>query len=103
MSDITTVYVDSSVNRLVNQCVMVCQCVFLWWFVQINRDSTNYIVEEYKRLRQRDQTGAARSAWRITVRQLESMIRLSEAIARMYCQDEVCHYFTAGAKYRYRN
>jgi len=57
--------------------------------VQINRDSTNYIVEEYKRLRQRDQTGAAKSAWRITVRQLESMIRLSEAIARMYCQDEV--------------
>jgi len=56
---------------------------------RINRDSTNYIVEEYKRLRQRDQTGAARSAWRITVRQLESMIRLSEAIARMYCQDEV--------------
>jgi len=64
-------------------------CFVLSWDVQINRDSTNYIVEEYKRLRQRDQTGAARSAWRITVRQLESMIRLSEAIARMYCQDEV--------------
>jgi len=47
---------------------------------RINRDSTNYIVEEYKRLRQRDQTGAARSAWRITVRQLESMIRLSEQL-----------------------
>ena len=72
-------------------------CFVLSWDVQINRDSTNYIVEEYKRLRQRDQTGAARSAWRITVRQLESMIRLSEAIARMYCQDEVlwfsCHHY----------
>lgn len=56
---------------------------------RISRDSTEYIVEEYKRLRQRDQTGGAMSSWRITVRQLESMIRLSEAIARMYCQDEV--------------
>ena len=49
------------------------------------------MVEEYKRLRQRDATGAAKSAWRITVRQLESMIRLSEAMARMYCQDEVIY------------
>lgn len=33
--------------------------------------------------------GATRSSWRITVRQLESMIRLSEAMARLYCQEEV--------------
>jgi len=68
--------------------------VFTGVIYQINRDSTNYIVEEYKCLRQRDQTGAAKSAWRITVRQLESMIRLSEGIARMYCQDEVFLAFT---------
>ena len=30
-----------------------------------------------------------RSSWRITVRQLESMIRLSEAQARMHCSEEV--------------
>ena len=47
------------------------------------------MVEEYKRLRQRDGSGAHKSAWRITVRQLESMIRLSEGMARMYCQDQV--------------
>ena len=47
------------------------------------------MVEEYKRLHQRDSSGTARSSWRITVRQLESMIRLSEAMARMHCQDEV--------------
>ena len=46
-------------------------------------------MEEYKRLRQRDATGAAKSSWRVTVRQLESMIRLSEAIARLWCHDEV--------------
>lgn len=47
------------------------------------------MIEEYKRLRQRDGSGAHMSAWRITVRQLESMIRLSEAMARLYCVDEV--------------
>lgn len=47
-------------------------------------------MEQYKRLRQRDGSGGvAKSAWRITVRQLESMIRLSEGMARMHCCDEV--------------
>ncbi|XP_064611933.1 zygotic DNA replication licensing factor mcm6-like [Liolophura sinensis] len=56
---------------------------------QINEDAAEFMVEEYKRLRQRDATGAAKSSWRITVRQLESMIRLSESMARLHCQDEV--------------
>ena len=47
------------------------------------------MVDEYRRLRQRDCAGAQKSSWRITVRQLESMIRLSESMARMHCQDEV--------------
>lgn len=48
-------------------------------------------MEQYKRLRQRDGSGGVtKSAWRITVRQLESMIRLSESMARMHCCDEVC-------------
>jgi len=56
---------------------------------KMNKDAADYLVEQYKHLRQRDATGSARSAWRITVRQLESMIRLSEGMARMHCLDEV--------------
>ncbi|XP_018417304.1 PREDICTED: DNA replication licensing factor MCM6 isoform X2 [Nanorana parkeri] len=56
---------------------------------KISKESEDFIVEQYKRLRQRDGTGVTKSAWRITVRQLESMIRLSEAMARMHCSDEV--------------
>ncbi|OAF66036.1 hypothetical protein A3Q56_06215, partial [Intoshia linei] len=52
-------------------------------------ESMEYITEQYKRLRLKDSCGAAKNSWRITVRQLESLIRLSEAMARVYCQDEV--------------
>ena len=116
-------------------------CVLL---PQISKESAEYMVEEYKRLRQRDSTGGSvamatqflmesvilisftyisyhftllsslsfssslhrfapspplflflslsgitKSSWRITVRQLESMIRLSEAMARLHCTEEV--------------
>lgn len=47
------------------------------------------MVDEYKKLRQRDCTGSGSMSWRITVRQLESMIRLSEAMARLHCVDQV--------------
>ncbi|KAM9349621.1 DNA replication licensing factor MCM6 [Symphorus nematophorus] len=57
---------------------------------KISSESEEFIVEQYKRLRQRDGAGGvSKSAWRITVRQLESMIRLSEGMARMHCCDEV--------------
>lgn len=45
------------------------------------------MITEYKKLRQRESSN--KSAWRITVRQLESMIRLSEGYARMHLMDEV--------------
>lgn len=48
------------------------------------------IVEKYKELRAEDaQGGIGRNSYRITVRQLESMIRLSEAIAKANCVEDV--------------
>ena len=48
------------------------------------------LVEKYKELRADDaQGGIGRNSYRITVRQLESMIRLSEAIAKANCVTEV--------------
>ena len=46
-------------------------------------------MEKYRILRQDDASGAGKNSYRITVRQLESMIRLSEAIARANCTSEV--------------
>ncbi|CAG2104019.1 unnamed protein product, partial [Medioppia subpectinata] len=57
-------------------------------------ESEKYLVETYKQLRLSgcDNGGGFKSnkqSWRITVRQLESLIRLSEAMARMNCSDFV--------------
>ncbi|XP_048464079.1 maternal DNA replication licensing factor mcm6-like [Rhincodon typus] len=56
---------------------------------KMSKEAEEFIVQQYKLLRQRDGCGVAKSAWRITVRQLESLIRLSEAMARIHCMDEV--------------
>ncbi|KAF0299152.1 Zygotic DNA replication licensing factor mcm6-A [Amphibalanus amphitrite] len=56
---------------------------------KLTKEACEFLVENYQHLRQRDASGSARSAWRITVRQLESMIRLSEAMARLHCSDMV--------------
>lgn len=55
----------------------------------VTPESRNLLVECYKSLRQSDATRGSRSAYRITVRQLESLIRLSEALARLHLDDEV--------------
>lgn len=54
----------------------------------INEESGELLVANYGHLRQRE-SGAGKGTWRITVRQLESMVRLSEAIAKMECSNEV--------------
>lgn len=47
------------------------------------------LIESYTTLRQREGGSSARSTWRITVRQLESLVRLAEALAKLECGDEV--------------
>ncbi|CAG8614772.1 18410_t:CDS:10 [Dentiscutata erythropus] len=64
---------------------------------KISQESKRLLVEKYKELRQDDASGAAQNSYRITVRQLESMIRLSEAIARAHCNDEVIPEFVSEA------
>ncbi|XP_053569007.1 maternal DNA replication licensing factor mcm6 isoform X1 [Bombina bombina] len=56
---------------------------------KITKEAEEFLVQQYRKLRQRDGSGVAKSSWRITVRQLESMIRLSESMARIHCSDEV--------------
>jgi len=56
---------------------------------QLTPEAADILVEKYRILRQDDASGVGRNSYRITVRQLESMIRLSEAIARANCTSEV--------------
>lgn len=55
---------------------------------QMTPESCDLLVQQYRFLRQSD-AGGRKASYRITVRQLESMIRLSEALARLHCDDEV--------------
>nr|GAT48056.1 predicted protein [Mycena chlorophos] len=53
---------------------------------KLSPEAADILVEKYRILRQDDSSGVGRNSYRITVRQLESMIRLSEAIARANCK-----------------
>ena len=47
------------------------------------------LVEQYKRLRADDAAPGSATAYRITVRQLEALVRLSEALARVHCSETI--------------
>ena len=57
---------------------------------EFSPEAKELLVQKYKELRAEDaQGGVGRNSYRITVRQLESLIRLSEAIAKANCVDDV--------------
>ncbi|PVZ99494.1 hypothetical protein BB558_004508 [Smittium angustum] len=57
---------------------------------KITPESGRLLWESYRSLRQEDSWGSGNTeSFRITVRQLESLIRLSEALARVHCENEV--------------
>lgn len=56
---------------------------------ELTEEAEKCLAEHYCNLRMRDAGGVTKSSWRITVRQLESLVRLSEAMAKMYCSEEV--------------
>lgn len=61
-------------------------------------EARELLVEKYRELRADDaQGGIGRNSYRITVRQLESMIRLSEAIAKANCVEDVTPNFVREA------
>lgn len=65
---------------------------------EFTQEAKTMLVEKYKELRADDaQGGIGRNSYRITVRQLESMIRLSEAIAKANCVTEVIPEFVREA------
>lgn len=47
------------------------------------------LVRAYKELRSEDAAPGTQTSYRITVRQLEALVRLSEAMARVYCKKAI--------------
>lgn len=64
---------------------------------KLTKEAGDFLVEKYKELRSDEAQGLGRASYRITVRQLESMIRLSEAIAKANCTEDITPSFVSEA------
>ena len=56
---------------------------------KLTKSAQKEIVDAYVKLRHGDSQPGSRTSYRITVRQLEALIRLSEALARLHCRKDV--------------
>jgi hypothetical protein len=63
---------------------------------QLSVDARKVLVESYVALRRSDAVPGSQVAYRITVRQLEALVRLSEAIARCHLSSEVSPFVPSG-------
>lgn len=82
--------IDTGVEQVYTHNEVLRYIMFARQFKPIITDeAAKLLVENYGHLRQRDTGTAGKGTWRITVRQLESMVRLSEAFAKIKCQSEV--------------
>lgn len=59
---------------------------------QLSSEARKLLVDSYVALRRGDTAPGSRVAYRMTVRQLEALIRLSEAIARSHLDAQVCYF-----------
>lgn len=65
---------------------------------QLEDNAAKSLVRTYKELRTSDSTDINKSSYRITVRQLESLIRLSEAVARAHADPVIKEQYVEEAK-----
>ncbi|GLC44375.1 hypothetical protein PLESTB_000476200 [Pleodorina starrii] len=65
---------------------------------EITSEARAELVRSYKELRADDAAPGTQSSYRITVRQLEALVRLSEAMARVYCDKEIKPQYVREAK-----
>jgi DNA replication licensing factor MCM6 len=90
MEESSAMEVDNVVSKEISQKDFL---LYLRFAKKLNpkftKEAADQLRQEYLTLRQGDIT-AQKSSYRITVRQLESLVRLSEALARVHL-DEVIH------------